>query len=213
MISLHWHFEEKKKNDIGTKWTLCALITGYGYITCQSQYYYCMTAKYNCIVKVYFMSIQLKRMYTKWPLELAPIPFKKKHRLLFHHCACHADLQSWTEKLVGGQTLDFRQFYPFSCHGKALQGQPLRWDRGKGKTETKPVRERRQGNTPENVERITGEGGIVEIKRTINCQRTVWTAHDRHYTHMPAIQADNSLLQERDWDNRDGKHREEVQRL
>lgn len=40
-------------------------------------------------------------------------------------------------ELVVGQTLEFKQFYQFSCHGKALKGHPLRGDREKGKTETK----------------------------------------------------------------------------
>lgn len=51
------------------------------------------------------------------------------------------------------------------------------WDETDKKEKQKQSRSESEGggNTLENVERATGEGGIDETKRTINCQRAVWT--------------------------------------
>lgn len=112
----------------------------------------------------------------------SPLPFSLQERekaqaLGLRGGARYANFKSqsccWIEKLNSGQTLEFREFYPFGCHGKATPRPASEKRQRKRKAETEPVRDRRGGNTLENAARVTGEGGIDEIKRTINRQRTV----------------------------------------
>ncbi len=93
----------------------------------------------SLINSIYHTSIQLKMVRNAHQMTTvtSPLPFtpqeRKKSTGSWSWSSWWCKLCCWIEKRIGGQTVVFREFYPFGCHGKATPRPASEKRRGKGK--------------------------------------------------------------------------------